>query len=152
MFIPDYIKKLVIIAFVASVTLFQLYISILPLTGKAMLGWYWPFIDYPMYHGAINEGNHIPVRTIVIARDSSGNETEITADMVGSGISLFRFLNLVQTLVKSDEEHTNLVNLLTSNLDNSDNIVEIDLLNYPLVITRDGAEEAPSELLKRIDL
>jgi len=152
MVIPDNIKKIVIIAFVASVTLFQLYISILPLTGKAMLGWYWPFIDYPMYHGAINEGDHIPVRTIVIARDSSGNETEITADMVGNGISLFRFLNLVQTLEKSDEEHTNLVNLLTSNLDNSDNIVEIDLLNYPLVIKRDGAEEAPSELLKRIDL
>jgi hypothetical protein len=152
MVIPDNIKKLLIIAFVVSVTLFQFYISILPLTGNAMLGWYWPFIDYPMYHGTINEGDHIPVRTIVIARDSSGNETEITANMVGSGIGLFRFLNLAQTLIKSDEEHTNHINLLISNLDNSDNIVEIDLLNYPLVITKDGAEEAPSELLRRIDL
>ena len=150
MIIPDNIKKFMIATFVASITLFQLYISVLPLTGKAMLGWYWPFIDYPMYHGAIREGDHIPVRTIVIARDSSGKETEITADMVGVGF--FRFLNLAQTLVSSDGGHDNIISLLTHSVKSGNDLVEIDLLNYPLVITKDGAKAAPSELLKRIHL
>ncbi|MGB7934978.1 MAG: hypothetical protein WCH04_22715 [Gammaproteobacteria bacterium] len=152
MVMPDNIKTILITAFVSSITLFQFYVSILPLTGKPMGGWYWPFTDYPMYKGTINEGDHIPIRTIVIARDSSGKETEITANIVGGGIGLFRFSNLAKTLINSDEEHTNIINLLTRNLDNRDNIIEIDLLNYPLVITKKGAEEAPSELLKRIHL
>ena len=147
---PDYIKKTIIVVFVASIVLFQCYVSILPLTGKPTLGYYWPFIDYPMYKGTIREGEHIPIRKIVIARDSSGKETEITADTVG--LNFFRFSNVIQKLNNSDKKHTNIINLLTRNLDNGSSIIEIDILNYPLVITKNGAKKAPSELLKRIHL
>ena len=147
---PDYIKKIIIVVFVASIVLFQCYVSILPLTGKPTLGYYWPFIDYPMYKGKIREGDHIPVRTIVIARDSSGKKTEITADTVG--LNIFLFENVIKNLKNSDEEKTNIINFLTRNLDSGSSLIEIDILNYPLVITKNGAKKAPSELLKRIHL
>lgn len=150
MIAPDYIKKTIILVFVASTILFQFYISILPLTGKPMLGYYWPFIDYPMYKGTIREGDHIPVRTIVIARYSSGKETEITADTVG--LNFFRFENVIKNLKNSDKKNTNIINFLTRNLDSGNSLIEIDILNYPLVITKNGAKKAPSELLKRINL
>lgn len=115
-----------------------------------MPGHYWPFIDYPMYKGAIMEGERIPVRTIVMVRDSPRHEAEITADMVGLGI--YRFENMVKVLMTSNDKQPDVINLLTRNLENSDNLVELDILNYPLVITKSGAKEAPSDLLKRIKL
>lgn len=150
MVIPDKIKKLMIAGFVSAIAAFQFYISIAPLTGRPLAGWYWPFIDYPMYRGTIREGDRIPVRTIVIARTSTGEEIEITADTVGLGI--YRFENLVHTLTGSVKNHADIIDLLVRNLDSREDIIEIQLLNYPLVITRSGAKEVPSELLKRIQL
>lgn len=122
------------------------------LTEKTDSHWgdyFWPFTHYPMYNGAHQEGEHVRVGNFVTVTLSNGKETEISYEHSGElGLNFFDFQDLCAKLVKPDghlhaHEFTALHPL-------GDEIVKLDIYNYPVIVTRDGPKEAEMELLNSI--
>jgi len=104
----------------------------------------WPFLNYPMYSAPHYEGEGIP-RFEVVATTSDGREIEVTKENLGTDFWIFRnaFLLPFEQQGMRDELEPG-VGLFERR--HGVSVVEVRLEDRPLVLTRDGTEDGPSEV------
>ena len=147
----DTLKKSFLSVFIIVILGLQIMPIITKVIHKPWDGYYWPIIDYPMYMGAHKEGEHVQVGYSISATLSSGIELFLSHNNYEDlGLSFFQFQELCTKLLRPDgylyaSEFTALHH-------KGDEIVKLDIYNYPVIVTRDGPKKAEAELLKSIIL
>jgi hypothetical protein len=147
----DVIKKGILSSFIIIILGLQLMPVVTKIQGQPSGGWFWPFTDYPMYFGSHQEGEHVNVGYSVVAITSSGDEIFIAhTDHDVLGLNWFKFQQLCFNLKKHDDYLQ--ADLFTSLHPRGDEIVRLEIYNYPVIVTKNGPADADAELLNAIDI
>ena len=128
--------------FLASILLLQGSVLVFMAIGKPVGAWFWPIIDYPMYSGAHEEGDHLKAFLILEVVTEDGMVSKVTADDVG--LNFWKFLYIGSGIAKSSKRSAD---LLVSLLPDGKNITEVRVYSSPYIITKNGKADATPKLL-----
>jgi len=111
---------------------------------------FWPFVDYPMYHESHYEGEAINVRHHLIGILEGSGEVEILPKDLGIEFWQFQMdlsdaikyekLNIIEPYVQYYENRT------------GKHLIGLRLEEHPITLTREGFEPAPIEVVKTLNL
>jgi hypothetical protein len=133
--------------FILAVLLGQAYASFGPMFGVGTGFRFWPIVSYAMYSRAHYDGETVDVYDLLEGTLSDGTVVEISRDSLG--LSFWFYRHLVADLKKDDPVA---VQLLIDNFRSGNELVEVRVMSYPIMVTRTGPMEKPSEVLHRITL
>jgi hypothetical protein len=104
----------------------------------------WPFLNYPMYSAPHYEGEGIP-RFRVMVMTADGREIEVTKENLGTDFWIFRnaFLQPFENEGMRDELEPG-VELFERR--HGVTVVEVRLEDRPLLLTREGTADGPTEV------
>jgi hypothetical protein len=128
--------------FIAAVLLGQAYVTFSPVLGSNAGFRFWPIVTYAMYSRAHYEGETVEVYDLLEGTLNDGTVVEIPMDSLG--LSIWYYRNMLKGLRNQDPVA---IKLLTSRFRWGDDLAEVRIKSYPLMVTRDGPAEKPSELL-----
>ena len=131
--------------FIAAVLLLQAWASFGPLVGGGSGFRFWPIVSYAMYTRAHYDGETVDVQELLEGTLSDGSIVDITMDSLSLNIWFYR--NLVRDLKKNDPAA---IALLVNRYRNGQELVEVRVKSYPLMVTRNGPAKKPSEVLHRL--
>jgi hypothetical protein len=110
---------------------------------------YWPFTNYPMYNRGRAEGDYVNVGNTIIATLDNGEQLTFSNKNPGKlGINFWNFFELCTNLLRPVGH--NYVAKFTSLHPLGDQMVKLEIYNYPVIVTRDGPKEAEQKLMKTI--
>lgn len=131
--------------FILAVLLGQAYASFGPILSMGTGFRFWPVVSYAMYSRAHYDGETVDVHDLLEGTLSDGSVVEIPRDSLG--LSFWFYRNLVRDIKKDDPVA---VQLLVDKFRWGDELVEVRVKSYPLMVTRTGPMEKPSEVLHRV--
>lgn len=108
---------------------------------------HWPFVDYPMYTKSYQEGDAINVKFPLRVVLADGTTDTVTERELGLGHWDFHIL---VTRMKNGNEMAR--RQFLDMYDRPDEVRAVQVLTYPLIITREGPQEAESEILAAYDV
>ena len=132
---------------ISAILIVQTGVILSPLIGVETGGWYWPFLDYPMYSKTHFEGEAVKVRDQIAVILSDGTEHDVELDDVDLNFWFFQVLAI--RLVSNDPRGAN---QLVERHPRGDEIREIVVYQYPVSVTKDGPAVHPRAKLKTIRL
>ena len=74
----DTVKTWIVSSFIIVILGLQLMPIITKVMHRPWGAYYWPIIDYPMYLGSHQEGEHVSVGYSITATTTSGEEINVT--------------------------------------------------------------------------
>lgn len=111
---------------------------------------FWPFVNYPMYHDAHFEGEPIKIRHYVIAILDNSGELEIRPEDLG--ISFWKYHMDLSNAIK-DENFTRINPYIQQfEIKTGKHVIGLRLEEHPLTLTREGFQPAPFEVVKTLML
>jgi hypothetical protein len=147
----DTLKLLFLSAFILGILGLQTMPIITLLTDQPWRGYYWPFVDYPMYCNAHQEGDHIIVGYTVIATTNSGEEISINyKNHRDLGVDYWVFSNLVRKLLGPNGYRN--ASVFTALHPRGNEMVKLDVYDSPVMVSRDGPVEVEADLLASIKI
>lgn len=133
--------RIAISVFVTAVLVGQSIVTFAPIFGESFGMRFWPIISYAMYTRAHFEGDTVEVYELLEGTLRDGSIVEIPMESLGLGIWYYR--NLVKGLKKEDPVA---IDMLIDRYRWGDELTEIRIKSYPLMVTRNGPAEKPSEI------
>ena len=145
----DNFKRVFLSVFIVGILVLQTMPIVTLITDSPWRGYYWPFVDYPMYKNAHQEGEHVVVGYTVVATTTSGEEISTSyKNHRDLGLDFWVFGNVVRRLL-GPNGYRNAAEFISLH-PRGDEIVKLDVYNYPVMVTRDGPVEVEAELLNSI--
>ena len=80
MTLPQSWRMRVLALAISAILIVQTGVILSPLIGVETGGWYWPFLDYPMYSKTHFEGEAVKVRDQIAVILSDGTELDVELD------------------------------------------------------------------------
>lgn len=139
--------RLAISLFCAIVLGLQGATIVATLIDKPVWSWYWPIIDYPMYHKPHVAGDHVNATFLLEATLRDGSNVNITRDDLG--LNIWNFLGLTRRLAKGDAQALKQLQLLHPK---GDLLSEVRVRTQPIIVTKEGMREQSPVLLNRISV
>ena len=147
----DTLKQLFLSLFILGILGLQTMPIVTLLTDKPWGGYYWPFVDYPMYTHAHHEGEHVIVGFTIIATTNNGEEISINyKNHRDLGVDFWIFEDLVQGLLGPNGYRN--ASSFTALHPRGEEMVKLDIFDYPVMVTRDGPVEVEADLLASIKI
>lgn len=107
----------------------------------------WPILSYHMYSRVRLEGDYVEAYDLVQGVRSDGSIVDISKEDLKLG--LWHFRHMIRGLKDQDP---GAIQLLTSRFASSKDLKEVRILSFPVMVTRDGPADKPSEILALIPL
>jgi hypothetical protein len=108
-----------------------------------------PFMWYPMYSPAHFEGERIPVRHSIYAAAANGKRYYIHP-VKDLRVEFWRYERIAAQLLVNDVETSAAAISVIRKL--HPDVIELQIEDYPMMITRDGPKPAPRKIVNRISL
>ena len=133
-------------------------VAVLTLQAAAVFGaissLLWPFTDYPMYREAHYDGERLNRYTVV---GILGEATEVTLLPEDLGFNLWQFeKHLVRPLsrqhMEREDEKRLAIALQIYQAKHRRTLTALRLENHPFVLSKSGMREAPTEVVKTVNL
>jgi hypothetical protein len=141
------IYELVITCFLCTTLLFQIVMVLRAATGHAGGARYWPILNYGMYDDPHHEGETINAYYLLEGTRTDGTTVQISASDLG--FDFWNFLHLGQDL---EQGRPDAVTMLLKNYKDGRQLTEIRVMSLPWKLTRTGAVNTPSTVLRRIPI
>lgn len=133
--------------FIAAVLLLQAWATFGPVVGGGSGFRFWPIVSYAMYTRAHYDGETVDVHEFIEGTLRDGSIVDISMESLKLDVWFYR--NLIRELKENDPTA---VAVLVERQRNGRDLVEIRFKSYPLMVTRNGPAEKPSEVLYQMKI
>ena len=140
---------------ITLVILFFLGLQTVAIAMKVGAAPLWPFMDYPMFSGTRYEGDRIEIEPRVFATLDDGSEVQLTH--MDFGLITWTFHGFIGHLLSGDSEtydrrfdFDHLVRLYNDSHERKLSRIRIE--TSPWILTKNGGQQAPPEVLSEIDV
>ena len=133
--------------FVGFVLVFQSVVSLGPIFGIEINARFWPIVNYAMYSRSFQEGDTVEIYRILEGVTENGEIVDLSMDVVG--MRVWQYRDLGRDIEKGNRDA---IEFVTNFAPEGHKLEEIRIKNFPVVVTRDGPREQPSQILAVIQL
>lgn len=140
--IIDHFRFQLLSALIAGILLFQLF------TGFKHTNNWFPFMWYPMYGFPNFEGDRIMVRHSIYVVRPNGQRRYLHPDR-DLKMGFWRYDSLAKHLARNDLEKVREGLIVIKSL--QPDLVEVQIEDFPMIITKDGPKPAPKKVLNAVD-